>query len=434
MGIGINYKFSNLMNLSQPKQSNLPLLEQLSNSERELIGILEAKYRFSFQQLKILSEWLVDIRMWKEPSLEKELLSRIDYLTQKNFPWTDKQKGEWIFKEIKKHYESIRAQPKKFEIPNEKEKFAKYHYSEKKLTGNIYRLCPAASERAVCCNLKVLNIVENCAMECSYCVLQNHYDEAEIKVPTNLKEKLSSIHIDPNIPQHICTGEYSDSLMWGNKNNILKDLCDFAESHPNILLEFKTKSSNISYFLDNPFPANVCCGWSVNPEKIVLNEEKKTASLEARLLAARKVADKGMKLAFHFHPIIYFENWEEEYSLLIEKIQSMFSKEEVLYTSLGTVTFLKGMDHQLRKNRQHTKILQMPFEETPDGKLTYPFEIRKKLYQHVLEALKPWKDDVFAYLCMEHKPMWDSIMDYTYKNMPEFNQAFCDSTFKKLGT
>jgi len=301
------------------------------------------------------------------------------------------------------------------------------------LKGNIYRLCPAASEKAVCCNMKVLNIVENCAMECSYCVLQNHYDEAVIKIPSNLREKLKDVFINPHERYRICTGEYSDSLMWGNTNNILTDLCEFAEGHPNIILEFKTKSSNIEFFKSNPVPKNICCSWSLNPQKIVENEEQKTASLENRLLAARTVANLNIKVAFHLHPMMYFDGWEAAYESLIRRITEEFAPNEVLWVSLGTVTLMKGFDNRVRTGYKYSKILQMPTEETPDGKITYAFKIRKKLYQNALNHFSVWKGSVFQYLCMEHKPMWDEVMDTTYKNMTEFNTIFNASAFPKLG-
>ena len=298
--------------------------------------------------------------------------------------------------------------------------------------GIFLKTCPAASDRAVCCNLKVLNVVNNCAMECSYCVLQNYYDEAKIEVPSNLKQKLSEIKLNPNKYYRIGTGEYSDSLMWGNTNHILDDICDFAQQHPNAILEFKTKSSNIQYFLKNSVPKNICCSWSLNPQIIIENEEQKTATLEKRLNSARQLADKGIKVGFHFHPMIYFKNWEQEYQNLFTKVMEMFSPSEVLWISLGCVTLMKGFDKKLKQNFRYSKILQMDLEKTIDGKMTYPFEIRKQLYSNALKSFSTWKGQVFQYLCMEHKPMWDAVMDHTYTSVPEFEHEFNSSAFAKL--
>ena len=269
-------------------------------------------------------------------------------------------------------------------------------------------------------------------MACSYCVLQNHYDEATVAIPTILAAKLAEVPILPHKRYRIGTGEYSDSLLWGNKNNILQDLCDFARRHPNIVLELKTKSANVTWLLENDIPKNVCCTWSLNPPVIITNEEHKTANLERRLEAARAVADKGIKVGFHFHPMFYFEGFEEAYQTLIEKVQSQFTPAETLWVSLGCVTMLKGFTQDFRKKFQHSKLLQMETEFTPDGKITYAFAVREKLYRNALNALEPWRGKVFQYLCMEHKPMWDAVMGYDYPNMAVFDDAFNEDVFAKL--
>jgi spore photoproduct lyase len=404
------------------------LWERLTPADRELAFRMERDFAFSFQQLKRLGEWLLDSAVWGETAFRASLDADLAAPT----PGHPRQQGEFLFRRWQKGYDDLAARAKVYPVDAPKEKLPAHRFVDKELKGRIFRLCPAASERAVCCNLKVLNIVDNCAMACSYCVLQNHYDEAVVAVPTNLKAKLAEVELNPAKRYRIGTGEYSDSLLWGNKNGILQDLCDFARAHPNAILELKTKSANVAWILENEIPANVCCAWSLNPQVIVANEEHKTASLDRRLEAARAVADKGVKVAFHFHPMMYFEGWEEEYRALIARVVATFRPEEVLWISLGCVTLLKGFARDFRLKYKHSKLLQMEIETTPDGKLTYAFAVREKLYRNALDALTPWRDRVFQYLCMEHKPMWDAVMGFAYGSMGEFDDAFNASAFAKL--
>ena len=398
----------------------------------DILEELNFYFTLTFQQKKQFESWCVNCEMWQENDYLPLAFEYLQQLKQKNNLWNVTQKRDYWFSQVKNLYEFKKRKKKEYSDTLKQEFFPKYRYEAKELKGSIFRTCPAASEKTVCCNLKVLNLVSNCAMECSYCVLQNHYDEAVIEIPTNLKEKLSNLRLDENKKYRICTGEYSDSLMWGNQNNILTDCCDFAEKHQNIILEFKTKSNNIGYFLKNDIPKNVCCSWSLNPQVIVENEEKKTASLEQRLFAARKVADRGIKVAFHFHPMMYFVDWEKQYQNLIQKVMKLFKPEEVLWVSLGCVTLMKGFEQKLQKNYQHSKILQMETEWTQDNKLTYAFRIRKQLYQNALESLSEWQGKVFQYLCMEPASMWDVVMPHTYQSVHEFEDVFNASAFEKL--
>jgi spore photoproduct lyase len=404
------------------------VLDRLGPADRALAFRMERDFGFSYQQLKRLGEWLLDAAAWGEAGFRAAL----DADLAGPLPGHARQQGELLFRRWQTAYAALAARPKAYPAEAPKEKLPAHRFADKELKGRIFRLCPAASERAVCCNLKVLNIVDNCAMACSYCVLQNHYDEAVVAVPTNLKAKLAEVELNPAKRYRIGTGEYSDSLLWGNKNGILQDLCDFARAHPNAFLELKTKSANIAWILGNDIPANVCCSWSLNPQVIVANEEHKTASLDRRLEAARAVADKGVKVGFHFHPMMYFEGWEEEYRALIARVTSAFRPEEVVWVSLGCVTLLKGFAQDFRLKYRHSKLLQMEMETTPDGKLTYAFGVRERLYRNALQALAPWRGEVFQYLCMEHKPMWEAVMGFAYASMGEFDDAFNDSAFAKV--
>ena len=417
-----------------PKQSTgtTRTTEAPSVTEFDLLGSLKENFRLTFQQIRQVTEWIEDCRTWGEETFEQQIAVRAHETGIKGERWTLTQKRDWLFNKLREDYRSIQAKEKEYQPGKQKRSYPRYQVEDHSLKGNLLRLCPAASERAVCCNLKTLNLVENCAMECSYCVLQNHYDEPVIKLPDNLQERLEAIRIPANQRLRICTGEYSDSLLWGNHNGMLDHLCAFAAKHTNIILEFKTKTANIGYFLKNEVPPNICCSWSLNPQIVVDNEEHKTAPLEKRLEAARTVADKGIKVGFHFHPMMYFKGWREAYGELFQRVLGSFSAEEVLWVSLGTVTLLKGVMQQNRKSGRPSKILQMDGEWTPDGKWTYSFDVRKQLYQNALDHLRPWKGKVFTYLCMEHKPMWDAVMDYTYKSIPEMDEAFNDSAFAKL--
>jgi spore photoproduct lyase len=404
--------------------------DRLAPEDLALLLRLERDFAFSFQQLRLFALWSLDCSAWGEPSFRAEAQAGAEAAAIA--PGNARQKGEALFKAMQKAYDGLAAKAKSYPAESPKEKLPAHSFTGKELKGRIFRLCPAASEKAVCCNLKVLNIVDNCAMACSYCVLQNHYDEAVIAVPTNLKAKLDEIRLHPDKRYRIGTGEYSDSLLWGNKNGILRDLCDFALAHPNAIIELKTKSANIAWILENDIPANVCCTWSLNPQIIIANEEHKTASLDRRLEAARAVADKGVKVGFHFHPMFYFEGWEQEYRNLIGRVIPAFRPEEVLWVSLGCITLLKGFARDFRLKYKHSKLLQMETEITPDGKITYAFAVREKLYRNALKALEPWREGVFQYMCMEHKPMWDAVMGFAYSSMGEFDDAFNASAFAKL--
>ena len=417
-------------------------VDKLSEENLKHLHFADDALKFSFQQLRQYSEWLVDTQMWGHSDFGGQLsilLGDLGY-TQESFKDKDslnaipnrKQFSQKIFNGLRNKYQELLTVTRNYpEIPKP-ELPVKKVFKDKEIKGQIFKLCPAAADSMVCCSLKVLNLVDNCSMACSYCVLQSHYHGGEVKIPVNVEEKLQEVQLDPDKKYRIGTGEYSDSLVWGNKNGLLEALMKFAAKHPNIILELKTKSANIKWLLENEVPKNVCCSWSLNPHEVVANEEHRTATVESRIQAAKKVAEKGIHVGFHIHPMMYFEGCEASYQNLIQSLIEQFDPKQVLWATLGCVTLLPELRKEVRLNYKNSKLLQMEMEKTPDEKLTYTFPIREKLYNNALEALSPWEGKVFQYLCMEDRKMWEAVMGLAYPTMDDLDEAINASAFEKV--
>ncbi len=421
--------------MTKKLESAIPkeLVKKLTDTSLTLLRVLESDFRFTHSQIKISGQYFIDAEMWNfsafVPGIEDAIATCHEKMQQRQ----PKQKGAWIFSQMRDLYNAYLSEPREYSIQKPTEKTPKYKYHYKEITDSVFQTCPAASKTCgVCCDLKVLNVVENCGMTCTYCILQNNYEIADIYLPTNLKEKLAEVTFDPNKTYRVGSGNSSDSLLWGNRGNILTDLFEWSAQHKNIILELKTKSANIKYLLENDIPSNTCVSFTINPQEVISNEEHGTASLDQRLSAARQLADKGIKVGFHMHPMMYYNGFEKGYSDLVQRVMDTFTPKEVLWFSVGTITLIRGIEDTLRKSYISSKLLQMPTENTPDNKITYTKDIRVKLYDVAFQALESWKDSVFIYLCMEFDELWNRYFEYTYTSHKEFNDALNDSAFKKI--
>ena len=283
--------------------------------------------------------------------------------------------------------------------------------------------CPVASTRTLCCNLQTLDAVDNCGYGCSYCSIQSFFDGKQISFDEGFAAKLRDLKLDPNETYHIGTGQSSDSLMWGNSHGVLDALVDFAWTHPNVILELKTKSANVNHLLRVDAPKNILCTWSLNTPILIQYEEHGTATLDKRLNAARKVADAGFLVGFHFHPIVHYDQWQRDYKLVVEQLCSLFEPEEVALVSMGTLTYIKSVIREIRKRAIPTQILKMPMVDS-DGKQSYPDEIKRSLFSHVYDSFaESWKSNVFFYLCMENHRLWKPVLGYEYASNSEFEAA-----------
>lgn len=400
------------------------LLTLLPDSEQAYLIQLHKQYRFSLQEFKFLTEAARDLFMWQSPeiketwgNLEKQLPDSSDNVQRK-------KKLIKNFRLFKSSLDSHKEYPNSPAYqPRTVSNTERYDSSDK----NIFGRCPVYSDKTLCCGLYTLDSVENCPFRCSYCSIQTFYEDAFI-FQKNLEDKLNQIEIKAEEKYHIGTGQSSDALVWGNKDGLLDKLCGFAEKHQNVLLEFKTKSDNIQYFLENAIPKNIVCSWTLNTPVIIEHEEHLTATLDQRLKAARKVADKGIRIAFHFHPIISYKDCETDYQQVAEKVIQLFKPEEVPFITFGSLTLIKPAIKAIRKEGNLTKILQMPFSPDPHGKPTYPDQIKIRLFKTLYETFSDWHKQVYFYFCMEKPEIWEQVFGSRYKDNTEFSNDF----FKKV--
>ncbi len=389
-------------------------------SERDYIQKQALHYRFSFQELKQLIDMAIDFNMWNEKSITERLHSNF---SSKKEAFNCIRKEHYTLKNSLKSYKNFDVSEHKIEH--------KFSFVEKDDKDLSLGMCPVASPNTRCCNLLTLDAVESCGFDCSYCSIQSFYNENQIGIDINLAEKLEKLQLDPDVTYHIGTGQSSDSLMWGNRGGILDALFAFARRYPNVILEFKTKSDNISYFLENEVPSNIICTYSLNTPTIVEHEEHLSASLEKRLRAARRLADKGVKVGFHFHPIVQYENYLQEYSAVYKELIDTFKPEEVVMVSMGTLTFIKPVIKQLRERNFKSKILQMPLVDA-NGKESYPLETKQEMFKHAFNAFEAWHNKVFFYLCMENHSLWRSVFGYEYASNNHFEEEMLQSYKAKI--
>jgi spore photoproduct lyase len=406
------------------------LFQNLGRREREVIRTIAFDNCFTLRELASFVESSIDLNLWNEKSLSARWMR-----WRKESNLCGREFKKWAFDRQEKLLKKLAEEETKYGAgdntgPPYQAKKAKIRTDVQK--GSVLGMCPVQSEKTLCCNLRTIDAVKNCGFGCSYCSIQTMYTSDNILFDDNFREKLDAIELDPEKGYHIGTGQSSDALMWGNKNGILDDMFRFARKWPNTVVEFKTKSRNIDHFLRSDVPANVICSWSLNPDVVVQNEEHLTASLSQRLSAARRVSDKGIRLAFHLHPMVYYEGWQGGYSSLIKRVTENFDHDDVTFVSFGALTFPKPIIRKIRSSGIKTKIHQMPMSPNPEGKMTYPDHIKEALFGHAYRAFSTWHGKVFFYLCMEESKFWETTFGERYPDNETFEQALLESARAKL--
>jgi spore photoproduct lyase len=415
------------MTVSDSLLINQPCFERLEPGLKAFLEHKSQVLRLSLQDCRLTSEIALDLQMWGGPSIE-EL-----WPDESRIAASGKAHKQQLMIQLRERWEQQKAQLNAYPADSDAPKIsaAAEPCSIEKQGLGLGR-CPVASPKTLCCNLQTLDAVDNCGYGCSYCSIQSFFDGKQISFDRGFAEKLKNLRLDPDKTYHIGTGQSSDSLMWGNSHGVLDAVIEFAAEHPNVILELKTKSANVSHLLKAKPSRNILCTWSLNTPIIIEHEEHGTASLDKRLQAARKMADAGYIVGFHFHPMVHYQSWAEDYQAVVETLTEMFTPDEVALVSIGTLTYIKSVMSEIRKRAIPSQILKMPMVDAA-GKKSYPDEIKLAMFRHLYQSFPDsWKDDVFFYLCMENAELWQPVFGFEYASNDEFEAAMKGAYLRKI--
>lgn len=402
------------------------LLDSFPEDEKDSINGLFSRYHFTESQKLEIAKNEADLRQWKEESF----INRADYHALDNRK--DGRKGEEYILKMRAYMDGLRKGETDYSTF-----FPSFHPRPKYRTIEVDKEivpgrcpCPVDGEKTRCCKLTTIDPVEQCAFSCSYCSVQAFYSEKEIHAVSRLDEKLSALALSPDV-WHIGTGQASDSILLGDDYKTLSALSAFAEKHPEIIIELKSKSAR-NVFNGVKYPKNMIFTWSLNAPTIIEKEEHLTASLEGRLENAERARDNGNLVGFHIHPMVFFKGWDEEYPDIASRIESRFAPENIAMISIGTLTFTKSVLKHLRENGEESRVLEM--ELTPAaGKFSYPLPVKEKMFSRVYSSFSErFRSDVFFYLCMEDPSLWKPVLKREYSSDKEFEMDMKKHYFKKI--
>ena len=268
--------------------------------------------------------------------------------------------------------------------------------------------CPG-SPGYICCGYKIIDFARGCNLGCTYCILQ-FYGYDGLTVFENREDLFREIenYLEKNIAlTRFGTGEFTDSLLFEHTDSPYDKLISIVSRAGNAVLEIKTKTANVHNLLKIRDHENTIVSWTLNSDYIAHHEEKGAPDIQRRLQAALKVQKEGYKLAFHFDPIILHENWEDGYKRTVERIFQRIDPENIVYISLGTLRYVAGMSHVLKRMRKDCR--NGEFIRAQDNKIRYFRPLRTVAYRTLKNLLTGYVDERRLYLCMENQTVWEDV-------------------------
>ena len=272
--------------------------------------------------------------------------------------------------------------------------------------GKTVTRCPG-SRGHICCNYITVDLYLGCTLGCGYCIMESYLNFSPLTVYLEPEESVARLQElarqNNDITIRAGTGEVGDSLLldplFGLSEVFITGLSSFA----NVYFELKTKTHFVDHILNVEQKGNAVIGFSVNPQAYIDAYEPNASTLSERLEAAGKALGAGYKLAFHFDPIFFSENWEEEYLGLVQALSPLPS-ERIAWISLGTMRYTPGLKQKLGEQA----FLYEEFVPCRDGKFRYPQKLRFPIYRTLYEALSR-ELSAPIYLCMESPAIWRTV-------------------------
>ncbi|MGB3212533.1 MAG: spore photoproduct lyase family protein [Desulforhopalus sp.] len=282
--------------------------------------------------------------------------------------------------------------------------------------GVFFKPCPGTREYQ-CCEYQVLNTGSNCPIDCVYCILQAYLNTPWLTFYVNIdqlyREVNETLSANPQQLYRIGTGEFTDSLAIDRLTGLSQKLVPFIGGLDNGVLELKTKSAVIENLSHLEHNGKTVIAWSLNSLSIMKSQEVRSATLEERLQAARKCAEWGYKLAFHFDPIIDYPGWKDGYAATIERLFEVVPPEAIVWISMGALRFLPSLKEIGIKRFPRSRIYFNEFVHGLDGKSRYFRPNRVELYTYIYQRLKEKSaSGTCLYFCMESDEIWQEVMGF----------------------
>lgn len=250
-----------------------------------------------------------------------------------------------------------------------------------------------------------LDLISNCHLECTYCILQSYLaNNPVLTIFTNIEEILSRLktQLEQIPPGSILgTGRIADSLALDPLSEHTRWLIPFMATQTQAFLELKTKSDRIENLLGLSHNERTIVAWSLNTPEIIGREELKTASLEERLGAARRAAEEGYPVAFHLDPLVIHSGWKKNYNQMVERLFDLIRPERIAWISIGALRFPHRQRRTIKTRFPKQTGLLQGLISTHRSFVHYPDQTRKELQSWVETQIARFLPPQKIYRCMD---------------------------------
>jgi DNA repair photolyase len=234
----------------------------------------------------------------------------------------------------------------------------------------------------------------NCLYDCRYCFLQGMYRSASYVVFVNFEDFFAAVEETAGGDDVAANGEASwffsgydcDSLAFDGVTGFVGEALPAFRRLPRAWLELRTKSTRIDALLEaEPFDRCVVA-FSFTPDEVSRALEHQVPSVERRLRAMTRLAERGWRLGLRFDPLIYSKDFRRQYAELYQQVFAAVPVESLHSVSLGPFRLPTGFFRRLERLYPDEPLVAGPLDDR-GGMVSYPRDLEAEMVGCCTEEL-----------------------------------------------
>ncbi len=254
----------------------------------------------------------------------------------------------------------------------------------------------------------------DCVYDCEYCYLQYYFQTKVPVIFVNRDEVLIKIEevLKTHPHPYFHVGEVCDALAFDHITDFSLDIAKLCFEYENGVVEFRTKSNNISNLIsiNNP-PKNIIPSWTFSPGRVVTSIEHKTPSFRERLFAAKKCQEAGYIVGVRLDPVILYDGWERDYREMIEELFPILDSKKIDYISLGTIKLHRLLIDAVGERFPENRILLDELVPSDNGKYKYLKFKRVDVYRKIISWIRRLNNSLEIKLSMESEEVINLVFN-----------------------
>jgi spore photoproduct lyase len=253
-----------------------------------------------------------------------------------------------------------------------------------------------------------------CPYGCRYCYLAGTPGvkfSPSVKIYVNLPEMLAGIdRIARRLeaPTAFYLGKLQDSLALDPLTAYSTVLVPFFAEHPWARLTLLTKSAHVDRLLDLDHRGHSILSWSVNPPEVSAIFEENVPSIDERLEAMRRVAERGYPVRAIMMPIIPVDGWHNAYRAFTKRL---LEAAPIQRLTLGGICIYRSardlMERKMGTGNRVSECIDRVSPKAGDGRARYSRDLRQEVYSVVIETARRLRPDLEIALCLEERVLWE---------------------------